>query len=326
MLALAGWGLWQVNAFRHAYLQNQGREETPDLAVGSAIVTPIGAQGGEPWAQAMHAAGSTIQGLDTSPDTLPSFPALPDASAGAPVSLQPIPTFDAALTADELMNKGTALLDSGDAVAGRFALNAALSRSRDESQSLRLRQMLTSLNVPVFLGTDMLPDDPCVRFVEVESGDSFLKIGRTWGIPAAFVESLNPGLSPRNLKPSAGVKIVQGPFHLRIIKHAQRVDLYAREIFICSLAIDFPEGNFLPNGDYEVTAGTKLQLGSRTWIGFEGLEPATEQVTAGWIFASAGPRGNTPRDRATGIHLADSDLQELYNVLVEGRSHIRVEP
>jgi hypothetical protein len=44
------------------------------------------------------------------------------------------------------------------------------------------------------------------------------------------------------------------------------------------------------------------------------------------MFGAAGPRGTTPKDRATGIHLGDGDLAQLYNVLSEGRSHLRVEP
>ena len=47
-----------------------------------------------------------------------------------------------------------------------------------------------------------------------------LSLGRAYGVPAAFVQKLNPKLDERNLRPRTGIKIVQGPFHARLIKHA----------------------------------------------------------------------------------------------------------
>jgi hypothetical protein len=244
--------------------------------------------------------------------------------------LEPTPVFDAGLSGEELVAQGVGLLNAGKAAAGRFALNEALARTSDEIRAGELRGTLAALNMPVFLGTDILPDDQAARIVQIQPGDTFLSLGRAYGMPAAFLQKLNPALDARNLRLGAGVKIVQGPFHGRIIKHAGRLDLYARDIYVASCRVDFPEGNYLPRGDYQITAGTKLQLGSasagRTWIGFSGLEQATEGVTNGWMFGAAGPRGKTAKDRATGIHLGDGDLVQLYNVLSEGRSHLRVEP
>ena len=163
----------------------------------------------------------------------------------------------------------------------------------------------------------------------IRAGDTFLSLGRAYGVPAAFLQKLNPKLEPRTLRPQTGVKIVQGPFHVRLVKHAARLDLYARDLYVASCLVTFPEGNYLPRGDYEVAPGTKLQAGApsagRTWIGFQGVEPATEGVTSGWMFGAAGPRAPRPGPRhrdSTG----GTGPGELYNVLSEGRSHVRVEP
>jgi hypothetical protein len=94
--------------------------------------------------------------------------------------------------------------------------------------------------------------------------------------------------------------------------------------------VDFPEGNYLPRGEYMVASGTKLKVGAgagmKTWIGFQGTEEATSGIMSGWIFGAAGPRGNTSKDRATGVQLEEGDLAQLYNVLSEGRSRVLVEP
>ena len=176
-------------------------------------------------------------------------------------------------------------------------------------------------------GSDILPDGPQCPADRNQDGDSFLKPGRTYGVPAAFIQSINPSIPPDKLKPLTGVKIVQGPFHAKVIKHERRLDLYARDIFVRSFAVELPEGNDLPRGQYGIAPGTKLDLGgTKMWLGFEGYETVTQDVTAGWIFGSAGPRGSSPKDRSSGILLSDSDLVALYNVLSEGRSRLRVEP
>jgi hypothetical protein len=326
-LALIGWGLWQAEMLRRA-LVAQGTAVTlqPGMAIGPDDAAPPGPDTRGSSSPAPAPPGVTLVGVTLSDLTAALPPAHPDVTA----PMQPSPTFDAALSPDDLLARGAALLDAGQIPAGRFALNEALARTTDEARAAALRQQLAAINLPVFLGTTVLPDDPAVRIVPIQDGDTFISLGRAYGLPAAFLQKLNPKLDERNLRPRTGIKIVQGPFHSRIIKHAGRLDLYARDLYVASCLVDFPEGNFLPRGDYQVSPGTKLQLGfdaaPNTWIGFQGLEPATESVTNGWMFGAAGPRGNTPRDRATGIHLADGDLVQLYNVLSEGRSRLRVEP
>lgn len=337
---LVGWGLWNAAAIKGALQKQwagQGHEDTaqPEMAVGAEKITAQGAQGGEPWSSQTVAAqdGAGAGGMPPLPTSLAGVnPALvPDgidqtSDQGGPL-LERTPVFAAGISAEDLRKQGLELLNAGNVADGRFALNAALARTQDAVVAAELRATLADLNQGVFLGSEILPDDPCARLVEIQEGDSFLRLGREFGVPAAFLQALNPSLSPEMLKPLTGVKIVQGPFHVRVFKRDRRLDLYARDIFVRSFAAEFPEGNDLPGGEYEIAPGTKLQLGgSRTWIGFEGNETATQDVTAGWIFGSAGPRGSGAKDRATGIHLADSDLAVLYNVLSEGRSRLRVEP
>jgi LysM repeat protein len=322
-LTLIGWGLWQAELLRRSVVsQGQTVALTPGMAVGPTQTAEDSSLG-----KALLLPATTRpedgQGVDT-----PSggTAASPEVTA----TLEPTPSFDAALSAEDLVQQGMSLLNGGKAAAGRYALNEALARTTNEARAAQLRQVLATMNAPVFLGTDLLPDDPSARMIPIRSGDTFLSLARSYGVPVALLQKLNPALDPRNLQLRTGVKIVQGPFHVRIAKHAGRLDLYARDIYVASCLVSFPEGNYLPRGDYEVAPGTKLQVGGpfsgRTWIGFRGVEPATEGVTSGWMFGAAGPRGSAPQDRTTGMQMGVGDLAQLYNVLSEGRSHVRVEP
>jgi hypothetical protein len=320
-LALVGWGLWQANQLRLSVVT------PPPLAIAATSQPDaVIAMGDTP-----ETSSAPIVNINTTlrdpPETLLESRRL------NLENFQATPAFDPALTPNELIAKGNAALNAAQTVAARFAFNEALARTADDAQSAQLRQALSTLNTPIFLGSQILPADPAARIVLIQPGDNFYTIARAWGINAAFLQILNPALNPNNLKPDTGIKIVQGPFHARIVKHAQRLDLYARDIYVTSFPIDFPEGNLLPRGDYLVSPGTKLQLANasraaplKTWIGFQGIESATDSVTSGWIFASAGPRGTDTKNRSTGVHLSDADLQQLYNTLTEGRSEIHVEP
>jgi hypothetical protein len=322
-LALIGWGLYQAVVFWRA-LPGTSPDDASGVSAGAAGTPADGLPNGDP----------------ASPDTPPVNPPpfLDPDTASEPADPLPAseaadyPAFDAAFSARELSDQGLRSLEAGEVVAARFALNAALARTSDDddSRAAELRTLLSGLNTPVFLGSAVLPSDPAARLIDIQEDDTFSRIAHAWGLTVGLLQNLNPSLAARDLKPHAGVKIVQGPFHARIVKHDHRLDLSARDLYVTSFHVDFPEGNDLPRGRYVVSAATKLQLGAppgqRMWIGFHGVDEATEQVASGWFFGSAGPRGHTTRDLATGMQLADSDMLTLYLTLTEEHSHIRVEP
>jgi hypothetical protein len=278
-------------------------------------------------------------------------------------------TAPAEPTSDELAARGKQIdllieaagkaADAGDQLTRRTKLNAALTLIGESARSAEVRASLAAMNTSTFLGSDVLPNDTLAPLVPVEAGDSFLKLARRYQIPLDLMTIVNPTVSPTGLRPGVGVKVILGPFHVRVVKHAQRLDLLARNMYVRSYTVNFDEGNFLPAGVYRVgtsggeshKGGGKVRLapdphtgqtvvsgpggpgsgsadlppGVREWIGFSGAEPGTRTVVAGWLCGSAGPRGAGGGEVA-GVRLQDADLHQLYNVLVEGRSLIRVEP
>jgi hypothetical protein len=321
--ALMVWGVWQAAQFRRT-LMAEGSTGGAEIAA----VTPVamgeaqredagsnstGSEDGEPanveipghdeWLEAMTPCEDPVHG---------------DGATGA--------------AADQLLARASAYLDAGDLVEGRGLLNAALVEFGEDPRAGSVREQLTAINDAVFLGTAILAEDPAARLVEIQAGDSFLKLGQKYAVPAAFLELVNPGINPRNLKPMMGVKVVQGPFHLRMMKGARRLDLFAREMFVRSFSAEVLEGDYLPRGTYRVSSGAlggKIQVGKCEWIGVEGISEGTRAVGLGWLYGEAGPRKCRVAgvsDRISGVKIRDEDLVQLYNVLVEGRSLLRVEP
>ncbi|MCL2647851.1 MAG: hypothetical protein FWD61_12700, partial [Phycisphaerales bacterium] len=232
----------------------------------------------------------------------------------------------AGASVDALIEEGDWAMEEGRVVESRVLLNAALGMLPDGPRAQALRVKLAALNGAVFLGSAVLPDDAAAKLVEIEAGDSFQKLGQRYAVSATLLETINPNLTARNLKPSTGVKIVQGPFHFRMFKSARRLDLYARNTYVCSFPAEVSAGDYLPSGVYRIADGTKIQVNNRTWIGIEGISDTTQDVAIGWLYGEAGPRATKLDTRVSGLKMRDSDLATLYNVIVETRSLLRVEP
>lgn len=318
MGTLVAWGLWQAHEVRRSVmLESQhaavvSLDDAQTAAASDPALRPIVQL---PYLPPLMAATGAIQ---------PSVVLIGLDSQAGPFGSE-VPAFPGNLSADDLRAKAAALLDAGQIARGRAALNAALWRAGDGPDADPLRRQLATLNSGVFLGSDVLPDDPFANFIEIQPGDTFLKLGHQFDVPASYLEAVNPNLNARNLKPLTGLKVVQGPFNLRLVKHARRMDLYLRDLYVRSYPVQLEEGYYLPQGEYRIAAGTKVQVQNRVWIGFEGDEPATLDVTAGSLYGSAGPRG-AARNQASGIRIADEDLWQIYNLVVETKSLLRVDP
>jgi hypothetical protein len=297
-LLIVGWGLWQFAAFHRTLVATA--QEAPAIVDAAPPINTA-----PPAPLAVPADNSPPQDtviLDTPPTAPPQ-------------------------NLDQLTTSATSALDANRIIEGRTALNTALAQlaNSDDPRADQLRTQLSALNTPIFLHSALLPEDPLAHYIDIQRGDSFLKFAHDYKVPAAFLESINPNLNPRNLKPTTGIKIVRGPFNLRLVKHASRLDLYLRDLYIRSFPIELEDGNYLPRGAYHIKPGTKLQLGPRQWLGFEGIEPATQNLSAGWIYASAGMRG-TIDDHTTGFRVSDADLNQLFAVLVETHSTLHILP
>jgi hypothetical protein len=320
--------LWQFAQFRHTLLAEGAPADAAPVTTTTPEADPIAATPPTtPTTPTTPATVPTTQVVETDPWQDITVGDGNTAVGGSAATVE----VDADERTEVLISKGMGYLDEGRVIEGRTDLNEALGLLDDAPDSDprpgRLRQQLAELNGVIFLGSAILPEDAAAKYVDVHFGDSYQKIGHKHAVTADFLEMINPNINPRNLKPTSGVKIVEGPFHLKLVKHANRLDLYARDWYVRSYAVRLEEGTYLPRGTYRIRSSGKIRLGAKVWLGFDGAEAGTRDVSLGWIYGDAGPRaGNPTDDRSSGLKLAESDLNEVYNVLVENRSLLRVEP
>ncbi len=187
---LIGWGIWQFAEFRHTLIA----QAQPAIAPADTAPTT-------------NTATTEASPLVVTGDALIDSPSLstePLARDVAPLSPPlplPPPNNKPLENADVLLANGISLLDSGRIVEGRTVLNGILATLNDDPRAETVRQQLTALNAGIFLGSAVLPEDPAARYMDIRPGDSFLKLGREYNVPAAFLEEINPSLNPRISNP-----------------------------------------------------------------------------------------------------------------------------
>lgn len=314
LLALAGWSIWQMAAVRQSILADMKKEDG-----GAEVVeTPATAPDGESERQVV------LQGDGPRTAWGEEIPDQPE------IVVEPAPLSAEALAARAaeaalLLASAESQLESGALVDARDDLNAALSlMDAASAQAHAVRERLASMNTGVFMGPEVLVDDPYAPLVDIAPGDSFQRLGRKHRIPTELVAMMNPQLTPTNLKIGSGVKVVHGPFHLHVIKSAGRADLYARDMYVRSFAVEVEEGMLLARGTYRVRPGGKVHTtrdGGACWIALQGFGKSGPGADEAWMYGSGGVRG----DADSGVRMSDADLRALYNVLVEQDSLVRVD-
>lgn len=331
------WSIWQFTQFVRA-VRTESRtissaprvEPVQDLPIEHAIqrprLEPTQLDVGEPLTVDSPDDG-TMNGDTTAPAPLQGDvgPAI------VPAEPTTMPAFDLERELKMLLDGANADLDSNNLAGRRSKLNdALLLLPETDSRAAEVRHKLSLLNSGVFLGPLLWPEDPYAQLVPIYVGDTFARIARRYSIPPELLPVLNPQLSPRNLRPTTGIKVVFGPYHARILKSQNRLDIYVRDMYVTSLPIEIEEGVFVPRGTYRVrTNGRVLYDPARKkvrFISMEGIDESNRGIQSAWLYGSAGmPTAGKTRNPA-GIRLADEDLYKLYTVLLEVDSLVRVDP
>lgn len=231
---------------------------------------------------------------------------------------------------DVLLEKAEQFSEAGRTLDQRAALNQALGLMDEGPHAAIVRTKLAALNTEVFLGKTVLLGDPYALMAAIESGDNFQKIARKYHISSDMVTLLNPDVNPRRLRVGAGIKVVQGPFNMKVVRSDGRLDLYARDMYIRSFPLHFEDGAFLPAGMYKVrpagkvvtknAAGALLQR-----LEISGADEQTLQVRVATLYASPTMRTPASGGAVAGMQMTEPDLGQVFAAMLEGESWVKVE-
>jgi lipoprotein-anchoring transpeptidase ErfK/SrfK len=275
--------------------------------------------------------------------------------AGAAPAAPLVTTLDASrnstASAATVLRQGMDLIADGRLVEGRRNLSELLfARSAELSplDAQTVRDTLSSINKEMVFSPKLFPGDPLAEAYRVQPGDMLSRIASRAKVPYPFLERINR-IDARRLQAGQTIKVINGPFHARVIKSDYRMDLYLREdggtpIYITSLPVGLGEADSTPLGEWIIEPGRKVKnpawsnprtgeffaagaannpIGSY-WLALRGITPETENIRGYGIHGTIEPE-SVGRQMSMGcIRLRDEDIELVFNMLVEGDSTVQI--
>ncbi|MEL7088652.1 MAG: L,D-transpeptidase family protein, partial [Planctomycetota bacterium] len=242
-----------------------------------------------------------------------------------------------------LYNRGDRLIAEGDLIGGRSALSRLLfapDLQLADRDAMAVRNRLNEVNAELFWSPEITEGDPITR--PYQNGGLFLsQIGPRFRVPYQLLEIVND-LPANRLQADHVIKVVQGPLHARVIKSQFLMDLYAldpqgRPVYICSFPVGLGEKDKTPEGNWQVTKGSKVVNPSWRddqngeffapddpknpigdyWIAIHGLDDGNKNKRGFGIHGTIDPDSIGTEASRGCIRLADDDIELVFSMLTD---------
>ncbi len=250
-----------------------------------------------------------------------------------------------------LIRQGMKLIETGDLVKGRDTLNRVLldyARELNPHEEQIVRDTMARVNRTLVFSKTIAPGDPLVDSYTVQSGDRLVRIAPVYKVPYQIIEHIN-GISANRIQVGQTLKVIKGPFHAVVVKHAFRLDLYlegpdGRPVYITSYTVGLGEAGSTPLGLFRIgrksedpgwtnprTGETFSPSDPRNpigeyWLELTGIEDQTKDLRGYGIHGTIEP-DSIGREASMGcIRMRDDDVQMIFNMLETGVSTVRIVP
>lgn len=323
----------------------ENRPQQPRRAEGQS------ARGDDPSAREQPSQRSAPEDTGSSAvETQPS-PSPRDRQAEASQPAPPERSRDSLRPGQRKLLDGLSIIHDDAILARRLLTEAYLSGDLNDDDRQRIRSELTTLNEEILFGEIIVPNDPFTQSYRVEGGDNLTKIvkKRSLLVEPAFLIRVN-GMTSDRIRLGQTLKLVTGPFHLLIDKSHYRADLFLGDgsdrVYVRSFDVGLGELNSTPIGAFRVRPNSKVvdpgwtnprtgkhykrddpqnPIGER-WIGLLGIDESTKTLDAYGIHGTIDP-DSIGEQRSMGcIRLRDTEIELVYELLMENASVIQIVP
>jgi len=235
------------------------------------------------------------------------------------------------------------LANANRVVEARDVLNEALALPMTAQQRTYIRTQLPRLAQEWLFSRAILPEDRLCTAHRVQSGDLLTSIAARYKVPYELLMDINGIKRPELLKAGETIKVVNGPFHVRIYRSTYAMDVYLQNALVRTFNIGLGKpGHETPTGlwvvknrmikprwtdpdtgrVYEPT-DADYPLGSR-WIGLEGKKGDALGRDGFAIHGTNKPDEIGTNTSRGCIRLHNGDAVTVYNMLKEGLSQVEV--
>ncbi|MCF7972238.1 MAG: L,D-transpeptidase family protein [Phycisphaerae bacterium] len=287
---------------------------------------------------------------------------LPDSQPVAPTTIQEPNTAPTQSTAAQRqdMNAGTnpevtslfaqamALYksDTGRMIQVRDTLNEALrTMSMSLSQRMLIKDELTRLAGIWLFGSTVYADDPLCDTYLVQSGDNLERIGRNNDVPYQLLMKINNIRRASSLQAGVRIKVVNGPFNAVVSRSGYTLDLYLKNTYVKTYVVglgrpgrETPTGTWLVEERLIRPAYTDPDTGSvyqpddpeypigPYFIKLKGLSGETVGRSGFAIHGTNKPQEIGLNTSSGCIRLRNNEVEEVYGLLADNKSKVRVDP
>ncbi len=292
---------------------------------------------------------TTPSGTNESPETTDTKNS---AQPNNNVTIQP-PPLPLELTTTEIAEDTLALIkkalvnaDNGNIIAARDTFNSVLAMELTPEYRKSIKARLTELSKTWLFGKKILSGDTMTEYYRVHPGEVLSTIGKKFNVPHEILLRINNIKSAKLLQAGQTIKVIKGPFHVKVHRSTFTMDLYlGNKMFIKSYRIGLgTEDKETPTGRWRVKSGGKMikpdwydkelnktfragdpdyPLGSR-WIAIEGLDDHIKDRIGFAIHGTKDPTSIEKRMSRGCIRLFNGDVIEVYNLLAPSQSEVRI--
>jgi lipoprotein-anchoring transpeptidase ErfK/SrfK len=237
-------------------------------------------------------------------------------------------------------------LRAGKIITARNKLNDCLSMQISYKDRKIIQTLLSSLSDKWLFSSKIYPEDNLTDSYAVKPGDRLEDIGDEYKVPYQVLMRINNIENPRLLRAGSKIKVIKGPFHAIISRSDFTMDLYlGKDMFVKTYKVGLgKDGRITPTGSWIVKKGGKLvkpnwtdpdtgktyiaehpeyPLGAR-WIALEGLSGNAVGKKGFALHGTNDPESIGTNSSRGCIRLENSDIIEVFSLLKEGHSKIKV--
>jgi len=263
------------------------------------------------------------------------------------VEVTPKPDIEANPEAADLIAEAMALVNAAPSriIEARDKFGEVLLAPASSQQRRLVKDRLSELAKKWLFSRLIFPDDELCSSYQVQKGEMLSTIGKKFKVPWEILSEIN-GVHPKALQAGKTIKVINGPFHLKVYRSTFTVDVYLQKTYVWSFKVGLGRpGRQTPVGLWRVKAGGKMEkpmwtdpdthkvvhpespdypLGSR-WIELEGMDENTKGRTSFGIHGTKEPESIGTAGSRGCIRLHNGDAIRVYNLLVPVHSLVRVE-
>lgn len=321
------------------------------LLTPSAPVTPVPPASQTPVVAVAEVPTATIDSQGVAPGLVGrrdgGVVPMPGAPAVELVAPRPITA-----SSPEALREGTSLHEAGRLIEARQRVNSALLRGEfaDEADAAAAKQLLRQINQVLVFSPQRIAGDEWVDSVTIRPGDRLTRIANEFFVPYEFLLRINGIADARRIRAGQTIKVIKGPIHAVVDKRRFTMDLFLGSaggpdaVYLTTFRVGLGSNDSTPTGLWRVTPENKLKnptyfsprgegvihaddpmnpLGE-FWIGLTGIEGGAVGKLSYGIHGTIEPDSIGKMESMGCIRLLNEHVEQVFQMLFEGRSTVRV--